>query len=174
MVCKKGYPVSSYSWWDIANKLANFALLMATLWHLNKKYIYPYIVETFKKRKQYFTDHELRQNELSIAHAAVIQDIEHQQRETKLLLVKIDVWQKNLQQSRKKNAEQRVLIEQQSIEYLKKRADGLCEEQLRQEVVPIVLQLVHERLMNQFAAPVQQKNYIDRSLAYFIKKGAHE
>lgn len=71
------------------------------------------------------------------------------------------------------NALERKKIEENSLEYLKKRADGLCQEFLKRDVMPQVFLKTKEQVLVFFASESAQKDYIAHSLKGLGKGDGH-
>ena len=164
--------MSSFSWGVLINKLLNLGMLVATCAYLVRKYLAPYIKKSLKQREERLFILEQEAVELRLKKAEIIGEIEDQKAYAQQFLCKVQLW-KNVMEEREAGYErERKEIEKKTLEYLKKRADGLCQEFLRREVIPHIFLQTKEQVEVFFTDEKTQKAYIATSLKAFAKEAA--
>ncbi len=162
--------MSSFSWGMLINKFLNLGMLIAACAYLVKKYLAPHIKKSLKLREERLFTLEQEAVELRVKKAEVIREIEDQKAYAQQLLSKVQLW-KNVMEEREAGYEQeRKEIEKKSLEYLKKRADGLCQEFLKREVIPSIFTQTKEQVVVFFANEKAQRDYLAISLKVFTKE----
>lgn len=156
--------MSSFSWWGLLNKLLNLGMLVGGCSYLVSKYLTPYIKRNLKLREERLFLLEQEAVELRMKKTEVMQEMEEQKAHAAQLLGKIQVWKNMMEEREELNASEKKEIEKKSLEYLKKRADGLCQEFLRREVMPQVFLETKEKVIAFFVSEEVQKEYVARSL----------
>ena len=162
--------MSSFSWGALVNKFLNLGMLVAACAYLVTKYLAPYIRKILKQREEHIFSLEQEAVELRVKKAEVIREMEEQKAYAEQLLWKVQLW-KNVMEERDAGYDrERKIIEKNSLEYLKKRADGLCQEFLRREVIPHIFLQTKEQVCIFFANEKAQREYMATSLKVLTNK----
>ena len=162
--------MSSFSWGTLINKLLNLGMLIAACAYLVAKYLAPYIKKSLKQREEHLFALEQEAVELRVKKAEVIREMEDQKAYAQQLLWKVQLWKNVMEERENVYAIERKEIEKKSLEYLKKRADGLCQEFLRREVIPHIFTQTNEQVLVFFADEKAQREYVTSSLKVLIKE----
>lgn len=102
--------------------------------------------------------------------AEIIQGTQAKQVYATQLLGKIQMWKTVMEErERARDAEQKML-EQKSLEYLQRRADGLCQEYLKREVMPQIFSETKSQLFDFFTHKNAQKQYLDKCLKGLVRE----
>lgn len=163
----------SFSPWIAVNKVANFCVLLLVCWYLIRQRLYPVIQKIVEQRAA--DSGQLRQTLVAIAqkNSELLQAIDAQEKQAQLLLTKIEVWKTTVAVKEEQADAQRLLLEQKCLMYLKKRADGLCQEQLRREILPVVFKKTHAQVVTFFKEEGAQAGYINDLLNGLPKGKMH-
>ncbi len=156
--------MSSFFWGALINKFLNLGMLIAACAYLVTKYIAPYIKKSLKQREERLFSLEQEAVELRVKKAEVIREMEGQKAYAQQLLWKVQLWKSVMEGRENVYAVERREIEKKSLEYLKKRADGLCQEFLKREVIPPILIKTREQVLVFFANEKAQRDYVTSSL----------
>jgi hypothetical protein len=162
--------MSEFSWGVLINKLLNLGMLIVACAYLVKKYLAPYIKKSLKQRAERLFALEQEAVELRVKKAEIMREMEEQKIQAEQLLWKIQLWKNVMEERENVYAIERKQIEKNSLEYLKKRADGLCQEFLRREVIPQIFIQTQEQVRHFFADEKTQKEYITAALKRFACK----
>lgn len=162
--------MSSFSWGALINKFLNLGMLVAACAYIVTKYLAPYIKKSLKQREERLFTLEQEAVELRIKKADVIREMEDQKAYAQKLLWKVQLWKNVMEERENGYAIERKEIEKKSIEYLKKRADGLCQEFLKREVIPHIFTQTKEHVLVFFADEKAQREYVINSLKVLAKE----
>ena len=139
--------MSSFSWGMLLNKLLNLGVLIGACSYLVSKYLSPYIKKSLKLREERLFLLEQEVVELRVKKTDIMQAVEVQKAYAEQLLGKIQLWKNMMEEREEANAFERKKTEENSLEYLKKRADGLCQEFLKRDVMPQVFLETKEQVL---------------------------
>jgi hypothetical protein len=162
--------MSSFSWGMLINKLLNLGMLIVACAYLVRKYLAPYIKKNLKQREERLFALEQEAVELRVKKAEVVRETEDQKAYAQQLLWKVQLWKNVMEERENVYAIERQEIEKKSTEYLKKRADGLCQEFLRREVIPHIFAQTKEQVLIFFADEKIQRQYVATSLKALAKE----
>ena len=162
--------MSSFSWGSLINKLLNLGMLIAACAYLVRRYLAPYIKKSLKQREEWIFALEQEAVELRVKKADIVREMEEQKVHAEQLLWKVQLWKNVMEDRENVYALERKEIEKNSLEYLKKRADGLCQEFLRREVIPQIFLQTKEQVSGFFSDEKAQKEYIVASLKVLSKE----
>lgn len=163
----------SFSPWIALNKIANFCVLLLVCWYLVRQRFFPIIRKALEQKA--LESIKLRETLVDIAqkNSELIQAIDTQEKQTQLLLSKIELWKAKVIEKREQSVAQGVLLEQKCLIYLKKRADGLCQEQLKREILPLVFKKTRDEVVAFFKEEETQVRYVNDLLTGLPKGRTH-
>ncbi len=165
--------MSSFSWPILFNKLLNLGVLVTTCIYLAKKYLSPYIKKSLKHREEQIFLLEQEVLGLRVKKTDSIREMDEQKAYAAQLLWKVQLWKNVMEERCILQDQERTIIEKKSLEYLKKRADGLCHEYLKREVIPQIFAQTKEQVLTFFVDEKIQKKYIATSLISMTKGNLH-
>jgi hypothetical protein len=165
--------MSSFSWGVLLNKLLNLGVLIGACWYLVSKYFTPYIKKNLKLREERLFLLEQEAVAFRIKKTETVRETEEQKVYAEQLLGKIHLWKNMMEEREALNDVERKKTEKNSLEYLKKRADGVCQEFLKREIMPQVFLETKEKVLTFFVSEEAQKKYIAHSLKVFAKREEH-
>ncbi len=162
--------MSSFSWGMLVNKLLNLGVLIAACAYLFAKYLAPYIKKSLKEREERLFILEQEVVELRLRKADVSRETEEHKTHAAQLLGKVQLWKRVMEERENVYVAEREQTEKNSLEYLKKRADGLCQESLRREVIPQIFAQTKEQVRTFFTNEKAQREYVVLSLKVLAKE----
>ncbi len=163
----------SFSWWMFLNKCANFLMLFAVCWYFVRKYLSPWARKALEERVSSLNALQEEALDLAKKRVATAEAFEAQEAYAASLLVKIQVWKAAMEVKDHNYKVQEELQEKRCHEYLQRRADGLCQERLKQEMLPRVYEQTREQVITFFKNKEEHVRYVKQLVAGLPKGKTH-
>jgi len=156
--------MSDFSWMGLLNKLLNLAVLVGVCGYLFKKHAFPAIKGALDSRKRLLSDLKKEVSDLQEKTDALSQQTAQAQARATFLLGRIEEWKKALQQQQYDRSQDAQKTEQASRAYLQKRAEGLCQEYMKRDLVREIVERTEQEVRTFFADKKNQNQYITQHL----------
>ncbi len=161
--------MSNFSWIIFSNKMANSLMVVGVCCYLVRVYLHPFIKKTMDKRSLFFIDLKNSVISQKEENKILLSAIKAQEAHTVQLLAKMRVWAEVLEQKQTIFCKEESLQAQRLLLYLQKRADGLCQERLKNETFSRVYEKTYQQVTDHFKDKDAHTLYVQTLIAGLAK-----